>query len=83
MLLLSCKKVSRVASESLDRKLSGYERTSYEAHLVICPPCRRNKRQMELLEKLLRGSEMEEGKGQMSAEGKEKIRKVLESGGKG
>lgn len=78
MLLLSCKKVSSVASASLDRTLSGYERASFEAHLLICPPCRRNRKQMEMLEKMLKGSGMEEGQGEMSAEGKEKIAKALE-----
>jgi predicted anti-sigma-YlaC factor YlaD len=78
MLLLSCKKVSKVASASLDRKLSGYERSSFEAHLLICPPCRRNRKQMEVLEKMLRGSALQEGQGEMSQEGKDKTRKALE-----
>ncbi len=78
MLLLSCKKVSKTASASLDRKLSGYERASFEAHLVICPPCRRNWKQMQVLEKMLRGSQMEAGEGEMSPEGKSKIQKAIE-----
>ena len=81
MLLLSCKKVSVAASASLDRDLSAYEKVSLEGHLLICPPCRRNRRQLKLLEKMLRGSGMESPEGQMSDEGKEKLKKAIEEKG--
>ncbi len=45
----SCKDVSFVVSESLDRKLSWRERLSLKTHLLMCKACQRMARQMELL----------------------------------
>jgi predicted anti-sigma-YlaC factor YlaD len=45
----SCKDVSFMVSESLDRKLSWHERLGLKTHLLMCKACRRMARQMELL----------------------------------
>ncbi|VAW75164.1 hypothetical protein MNBD_GAMMA15-1950 [hydrothermal vent metagenome] len=46
---LSCKDVSFVASESLDRRLSLQERLSLKIHLLMCKACQRMVQQMKLL----------------------------------
>ncbi len=47
--MLSCKEVSFLVSESLDRDLSLHERLSVKIHLLMCKACQRMARQMELL----------------------------------
>lgn len=47
--MLSCKDVSRMVSESLDRKLSLYDRLRVKLHLLICNACQQMVKQMELL----------------------------------
>lgn len=46
---LSCRQASRLVSESMDRRLSRWERFSLRIHLVICSYCRRVRRQLEWL----------------------------------
>lgn len=47
--MLSCKEVSSRVSESLDRKLSLWDRFGVKLHLLMCNACRRMARQMALL----------------------------------
>ena len=50
----SCREVARLASESLDRPLSGRERLAMRLHFAICYLCRRYARQTALLHTELR-----------------------------
>ena len=45
----SCKDVSFLVSESLDRTLSIRERLGLKTHLLMCKACQRMARQMELI----------------------------------
>jgi hypothetical protein len=47
--MLSCKEASALMSQTLDRRLSLWERLSLRLHLAICDGCRRCERQMAFL----------------------------------
>ncbi len=47
--MLSCKDVSVVLSESLDRKLALRERFNLKLHLMICKACQHMANQMQVL----------------------------------
>lgn len=47
--MLSCKDVSFIVSQSLDRKLALRERLGLKLHLMMCNACRRMADQMQLL----------------------------------
>ncbi|HEV2429994.1 MAG TPA: zf-HC2 domain-containing protein [Burkholderiales bacterium] len=51
--LLSCKEVSRLVSQGLDRRLGWLERTRLRLHLAICDGCTNFKKQMLFLRKAL------------------------------
>lgn len=48
-MVLTCKEVSSLVSESLDRRLSWRERLGVNLHLLICKACRRFADQMRFL----------------------------------
>ncbi|WP_210271780.1 zf-HC2 domain-containing protein [Peteryoungia desertarenae] len=48
-MMLKCEEVSRLASESLDRKLGRGEWLKMRLHLMICDGCNRFTRQMSML----------------------------------
>lgn len=47
--MLNCKEVTRLLSESQDRKLAVTEKMQLEMHLAICKGCRNFKSQMAFL----------------------------------
>ncbi len=47
--MLTCKEVSSLVSQSLDRRLSWYERLQVRLHLFVCDACRRFAHQMRFL----------------------------------
>ena len=49
MTMLSCKDVSRLVSESLDRKLPFMQRLRVRVHLLLCGVCSRFRKQMLFL----------------------------------
>lgn len=49
LLNLSCREMTRLASESLDRDLDQVERVALRSHLLYCAPCRRYLRQIKTL----------------------------------
>jgi predicted anti-sigma-YlaC factor YlaD len=49
----SCEKVSLSESDSLDRRLSRWERLMVNAHQLSCPACRRFRRQIRSLDAAL------------------------------
>ncbi|TAK83523.1 MAG: zf-HC2 domain-containing protein [Betaproteobacteria bacterium] len=53
--MLSCKDVSTLLSDRLDRKLSLRERISLRIHLAMCTGCSRVERQLEFLREALSG----------------------------
>jgi Putative zinc-finger len=51
--LLSCKEVSQLVSQGLDRRLGLVERVQLRLHLAICDGCSNFKKQMVFLRKAL------------------------------
>jgi hypothetical protein len=51
--MLSCRRVSRLISDGLDRSLSWLERLGLGFHLLGCPPCRRFRRAARWLHRAL------------------------------
>ena len=52
--MLSCKEVTRLVSQGLDRELSLGERTSLHVHFAICKGCRNVNRQLAFLRRALK-----------------------------
>ncbi len=52
--IINCRKISRMVSDSLDRKLPFHQRVGIRIHLLMCRYCARNRRQQLLLRKVLR-----------------------------
>ena len=51
---MNCRTASQLLSEAQDRELTREERAAVNAHLDICPACRRCERQFELLRRIVR-----------------------------
>jgi hypothetical protein len=54
MIFPSCKEVSHLVSQGLDRELGLGERLRLRAHLAICNGCTNFKRQLEFLRRAVR-----------------------------
>ncbi len=52
--LLSCKEVSHLVSQGLDRRLGWLERTRLRLHLAICDGCTNFSKQMAFLRRAVR-----------------------------
>ncbi len=52
--MLSCKEVTRLVSESLDRKLPLSQRIAMRMHLLMCKLCSRYKKQLLLIREAIR-----------------------------
>ena len=77
--MLSCKDVTRLLSESMDRSLPFGKRIGVRFHLFICKFCARYKRQLVLIRqtaRLLVATEDIPGE-TLSAEARERIRDAL------
>jgi len=85
----SCKDVSTLMSESLDRKLSLRERFGLKTHLLVCKGCQRMARQMQLLSAASRrvGFIQEDGSSPaqeaLSAEARARIQAQVKRSGSG
>jgi len=53
MIFPSCKEVSHLVSQGLDRRLGFGERVRLRVHLAICDGCANFKRQMDFLRKAM------------------------------
>jgi hypothetical protein len=54
IIMLSCKDVCRLVSESLDRKLPWHQRMQMRVHLLLCSACSCFQRQMQFLRRAAR-----------------------------
>lgn len=73
--MFSCRNVSRLLSDRLERSLSWLERLCLEVHLLGCGPCRRFGRAIRLLHLSMRG----DGDGeQLSPDARARIQNVLD-----
>ncbi len=52
----TCKEVSRLVSQGLDRRLGFIERLRLRVHLAICDGCTNFKKQMEFLRKAVKAA---------------------------
>ena len=53
-MMLSCKEVSRLVSQGLDRRLGFVERLRLRVHLAICDGCTNFKKQVEFLRRAVK-----------------------------
>ena len=83
--MLSCKDVTQLISESMDRSLPLGKRIGVRFHLLICKYCARYERQLALIRETVRrlvGAEETAGGMSwepLSEEAKERIRKSLQN----
>jgi hypothetical protein len=79
----SCRSAMGTVSESLDRRLTRFERLTIAAHMLHCPACRRARQQMTLMIDSLRNAARLLGNGWLPglpAEVRERIRRALRQG---
>jgi hypothetical protein len=79
MMMLSCRDVSQLVSESLDRKLSFRQRMQVRLHLLMCRLCSRFRRQTLFLRDAGRRLAVEETDDTLSPEARERIKQLLKS----
>ena len=83
--MLSCKDVTKLLSESMDRSLPLGKRVGVRVHLLICRFCASYKRQLLLIREAARRiAAMEEKPGEpsgqaLSEQAKDRIRKSIEN----
>lgn len=80
--MLSCKEVTQLVSESLDRDLRVYQRMSMRVHFLMCKFCSRYRKQLFILRDAIRlhcehDKEMDAHGSCLSPEAKERIGKSL------
>jgi predicted anti-sigma-YlaC factor YlaD len=81
---MSCRDVSRLVSESLDRRLPAGQRLLVAGHLLICSACRRFRRQLVTLTAFLRGAlaagrdDALAARAELSPEARERMRRAIE-----
>lgn len=81
--MFKCKEVTRMVSESLDRKLPLYQRIGVRIHLLMCKFCSRFKKQLLFLRETIR-LHVERGKDtelstKLPPEACERIRKSIQN----
>jgi len=74
--MMTCKEVAQLASESLDRSLTLYERLTLRLHLFRCDMCTRYVRQLKFLQRACAeaGEEKLTEAVELSDEARERIR---------
>jgi hypothetical protein len=72
---MSCRRATRVISDGLDRALSWTERLGLGTHLLLCRPCRRFRRAVRTLHRVLAAPPADAG---LPAAARERIRRALE-----
>ncbi len=80
--MLSCKQVSELVSQSLDRSLTMRERMSVRLHLLMCAACARFGRQLAFIQATIKKfiSDTEQNEAQkLSPNAKERMAKEIES----
>ncbi len=74
--MLTCKEIAQLASESLDRSLSLYERLTLRLHLLRCDMCSRYVRQLKFLQRVCADADDEKltAGAELTDEARERIR---------
>jgi len=81
--MFSCKDVSQLISESMDRSLPFYQRVLIRMHLLMCKYCSICKEHFEALRTAIRheelyGNELDESRA-LSHDGKERLKKFFKN----
>jgi len=78
--MLNCRQITRLVSQSLDRKLPWYQRLAVRFHLLYCVWCRRYANQVLFLRKATKALEAEEASAaRLSTEAKERMEQALKN----
>ena len=79
--MFKCRDVTRLVSESMDRKMTLQERMGVRMHLIMCHLCRRHKRQLEFIRGLMaayrRHLEQNPAEEQLSTEARLRMKQIL------
>ena len=77
--LFSCKKISALISQSMDRKLPLYNRVGIQFHLMMCALCRRYRKQLLLIRSVFHKSNKgdESPCDKLPADARERIEKEI------
>jgi hypothetical protein len=59
---IHCKRATELLSDSMQRKLTRYERVCLSLHMLICTACRRVRRQVRLIRSVMRQHASELGR---------------------
>lgn len=81
MWMFNCREISRLVSESMDRRLSWRRRIGVHFHLLMCRHCSRYRQQLQYLRNMLRAlaSTPEESSHQvLDEQAKERLRSLVE-----
>ena len=81
--MFSCKDVSQLVSESMDRALPFYQRVLLRMHLLMCKYCARCREQFEAIRaaachEKLHGKELDPSRG-LSNDGRQRLKKFLKN----
>ena len=75
----ACKEASKLASDSLDRRLSLRERLKLKIHMLMCGRCKNSNETMELIRNTtVLISQSRNGEIRLTDEQRESLRKALE-----
>lgn len=81
MWMFNCREISRLVSDSMDRRLSWQRRMGIRFHLLMCRHCTRYQQQLRYIRKLLRtfASASEDSSYQvLDEQAKERLRRLVE-----
>lgn len=76
---LSCKDITRLVSESMDRTLPLTQRIKIRIHLGMCKYCARFEKQVRLLRTVFQKHEKVPSEAVLSAKARERIRHALQA----
>ena len=83
--MMNCKEVSRLLSESMDRKLSFWERIGLWFHLSMCKLCKGFSKDLQQLREAARRlaedveNEVRDSDAALTSEARKRMKRVLES----
>lgn len=78
--MLNCKQYAELTSQSMDRRLSWWDRLTMKLHQVLCPPCKHIQKQFATLRNACRLSAVDDATGdgqRLPDEACERIKSVL------
>jgi len=78
---LSCKEVSELVSQSLDRELSLRERAAVRLHLMMCRMCANYRSQIQFMHRVVHQMEHHTPTTPLPEAAKERIKKHIEESG--